>query len=374
MHAASSSVISSVVITWSSQETSVRHRGRRFLSFRPSRRDTQISQDIFIERFAGCSVDDLGAVSAAFLLTAHPPRVLVLQTDVLPHAMFDPPYMPLYFGDVLRRTLYWSGEERALLLLLSAAQWCSGPLPLDLSQLATALQFDEETFRRLWSGRVHTLFTATSAGFVDEELETRRENVARLSGARRAAGQASGKMRRARAEQTTDSLLEQKNEHGARTKARTNGRALVRTPIQSNPIQSRPDHKPQISESTSVAPDSKAASSPFEPEPSPDADPPPAAAASNGTSENGKARPRRRRIPADHPVEALRDWATEHAPRVNFDTELALLRDHEFRDPHSDWDAVVRNWLRRAAKQTTRGGDEQITRFERHKRRLYGDA
>ena len=31
--------------------------------------------------------------------------------------------------------------------------------------------------------------------------------------------------------------------------------------------------------------------------------------------------------------------------------ELAKIRDHEFRDARSDWDAVTRNWLRRAAPQ-----------------------
>lgn len=289
--------------------------------------------------------------------------------------MIDNPYMPLYFGDVLRRTLYWSGEERALLLLLSAAQWCSGPLPLDLSKLAAALQYDEEIFRKLWSGRVHRLFTATSAGFVDEELEDRRQSVARLSGARRAAGQASGKVRRARAENAGEQLLEHDTEQRVQTKHRTNGDALVRTPIQSNPIQSKSDQEPQRSESTPAETGNNAASSPSEPEPSPDDDPPPAASASSGSNEHpAKARPRRRRIPADHPLDTLRAWARQHTPRVDFDAEMALLRDHEFRDPHSDWDAVVRNWLRRAAKQTPRADDQHLTRFERHKRRLYGDA
>lgn len=77
-------------------------------------------------------------------------------------------------------------------------------------------------------------------------------------------------------------------------------------------------------------------------------------------------------MPANHPTEPLRTWAEQNTPRVNFDAEIALLRDHEFRDPHTDWDAVVRNWLRRAEKQPARGGEEHLTRFERHKRRLYG--
>jgi uncharacterized protein YdaU (DUF1376 family) len=284
--------------------------------------------------------------------------------------MLDHPYMPLYFGDVLRRTLYWSGEERALLLLLSAAQWCSGPLPLDLSKLACALQYDELTFRKLWGARVHTLFTITAHGFVDEELEERRASVERLSDARRAAGQASGRARRARAEQSGDNLLNQHAEQDVQANSRANGSARDRTPIQSNPNQTKPDQEILQSlpaDSTAAQPDHTSTSSASDPEATPQA-------ASRGDGGN-RSRGRSRRIPADHPLEPLREWAREHTPRVNFDAEIALLRDHEFRDPHSDWDAVVRNWLRRASKQSTHTADDQhLTRFERHKRRLFSDA
>jgi uncharacterized protein YdaU (DUF1376 family) len=281
--------------------------------------------------------------------------------------MNDPPYMPLYLGDVLKQTLYWTGEERALLILLYAAQWWNGPLPLDLSKLAVALQYDDATFRALWNGRVHTLFDETPHGFVNDELEIRRQSVARMTGARRAAGKASGKARRERSDRHDDGIdddvFEQNTEHGVRTNHGANGGSYVRTSIQSNPIQSNPDQQPKISESPPVDPNDTVAYSPSL------ADPPPAA-----TANPGKTRPRRRRMPADHPTEPLREWARSNTPGVNFDSEIALLRDHEFRDPHSDWDAVVRNWLRRAAKQKPRGTDEHLTRYERHKRRLYGDA
>lgn len=36
------------------------------------------------------------------------------------------------------------------------------------------------------------------------------------------------------------------------------------------------------------------------------------------------------------------------------DRELAKIRDYEFRDTHSDWSAVFRNWMRRAAETRTR--------------------
>jgi len=287
--------------------------------------------------------------------------------------MSDPPYMPLYLGDVLKLTLYWTGEERALLILLYAAQWWNGPLPTDLSRLAGALQYDEGRFRALWHGRVHTLFDETPNGFLNHELEIRRQTVARMSGARRAAGKASGRARRERSGRHDDGSggesFEQPHEHDVRTRHGTNGGSYVRTSIQSNPIQSNPDQQPQPLDTSTVDPDNTAAYSPSLAErPSNGTDPPPSATA------NEKTRPRRRRMPVDHPIEPLRDWARSNTPGVNFDSEIALIRDHEFRDPHSDWDAVVRNWLRRAAKQKPRPADEHLTRYERHKRRLYGDA
>lgn len=296
--------------------------------------------------------------------------------------MNDHPYMPLYFGDLLKQTLYWSGEERALLILLWAAQWWNGPLPTDLAALARAIQYDEGTFLALWNGRICSLFVDTPAGLIHQELETRRRYVERVSGTRRAAGKASGKARRTRdrrgdlspdsgdvSEQPALVVLEQNGEQDDRTEPPTNRGARARTPIQSNPIQSRPSPEPSISGTPPVEPHSAASSLPFEP------DPPPAATATTRENGRGKSAPRRRRMPPDHPTEHLRDWSRENTPRVNFDAELAMLRDHEFHDAHSDWDAVVRNWLRRAAKQTSRGGggeDEHLTRFERHKRRLYG--
>lgn len=284
----------------------------------------------------------------------------------------DPPYMPLYFGDILKLTLFWSGEERALLMLLLAVQWWHGPLPFDLLKLASAIKYDEQSFLALWNGHVHEVFTEREGGFIHEDTEARRRSVAKMSDARRAAGQASGKARRARPasllEQTGDGLIEQNSEGDVRTKPRTNGSAYVRTSIQSNPNQSKQNQGPQFSEPHAAE---GASSSP--PLPS-GADPPPPATANGPANTRAKPAPRSRRLPAGYAIEPWREWAAENTPSVNFDAEIAMLRDHEFRDAHSDWDAVVRNWLRRAAKQTKRSGEEHLTRYERHKRRLYGDA
>lgn len=296
--------------------------------------------------------------------------------------MNDHPYMPLYFGDLLKQTLYWSGEERSLLILLWAVQWWNGPLPLDLTMLAHAIQYDESTLRDLWNRRIGALFTETPSGYVDEDLEVRRQYAERVSGSRRAAGKASGKARRGRArrgevrpdaavvfEQSSTSLFEQNHTHAARGTNGANGDALVRTPNQTNPNQTNPEDTAPRSASASPEKPSTASPSPSVTDLTPN--PPPAATA--GTRE--KSPVRRRRLPPDHPTEALRAWTRENLPRVNFDAELAVLRDHEFRDAHSDWDAVIRNWMRRAGKQPkTNSEDRTLTRFELHKRRLYDDA
>jgi uncharacterized protein YdaU (DUF1376 family) len=60
--------------------------------------------------------------------------------------------------------------------------------------------------------------------------------------------------------------------------------------------------------------------------------------------------PRRKTIPPDFPIDDFRAFAKAETPDVNFDAEMATLRDHEFRDAHSDWAKVVRNWLRREQK------------------------
>lgn len=44
------------------------------------------------------------------------------------------------------------------------------------------------------------------------------------------------------------------------------------------------------------------------------------------------------------------EWAmkTFRIDRKEFDRQVELLRDHEFRRPYSCWDRVCRNWMRKA--------------------------
>jgi uncharacterized membrane protein YgcG len=60
-----------------------------------------------------------------------------------------------------------------------------------------------------------------------------------------------------------------------------------------------------------------------------------------------------RRMPKDYQFtdaeeQELRSLAGECG--VNFETELAQMRDYEFRNPRSDWPATARNWLRKAGQ------------------------
>lgn len=68
-------------------------------------------------------------------------------------------------------------------------------------------------------------------------------------------------------------------------------------------------------------------------------------------------RARSRRVPKDFRVtEEMRAWAKEACPNVDIDRETECFRDHEFRDPHSDWNAVWRQWMRRSPEFKRNGG------------------
>lgn len=45
---------------------------------------------------------------------------------------------------------------------------------------------------------------------------------------------------------------------------------------------------------------------------------------------------------------ALREWAEGQHPGVNWKLETAKFRDWEFKNPHSDWNAAWRRWMRKA--------------------------
>lgn len=58
---------------------------------------------------------------------------------------------------------------------------------------------------------------------------------------------------------------------------------------------------------------------------------------------------RARVVPQDFVItDGMRQWAKAKCPHVDIDAETEKFRDHEYRDPHSNWEAAWRQWMRRA--------------------------
>ena len=78
------------------------------------------------------------------------------------------------------------------------------------------------------------------------------------------------------------------------------------------------------------------------------------------TKGNGQTtRSPKKRAPPDFDLtEERRQWAAQHCPDIDVEEEFAIFKDYEFGNAHSDWEATLRNWWRRAqrgAKPGTRG-------------------
>src|SRR5262249_4116673 len=54
------------------------------------------------------------------------------------------------------------------------------------------------------------------------------------------------------------------------------------------------------------------------------------------------------RCPPDFlPDPAIREWAQEKYPDVDFDEALDALRDYEWNRPLTDWNAALKSWIRK---------------------------
>lgn len=81
------------------------------------------------------------------------------------------------------------------------------------------------------------------------------------------------------------------------------------------------------------------------------------------------------RCPSDYePSPAVRAWAAAKYPHIGFDDALEAMRDWTFKDPRSDWDAVLRTWIRNEAKQTPRASPAYTRRMSRDEARAIADA
>lgn len=74
-----------------------------------------------------------------------------------------------------------------------------------------------------------------------------------------------------------------------------------------------------------------------------------------GAAPRVTAKVRTRIVPEDFRVtERMRAWAAEKIPGVDVDLTTESFRDHEFKDPHSNWEAAWRQWMRRTPEFSRR--------------------
>jgi len=117
--------------------------------------------------------------------------------------MSTQPFLPLYFGDLLAATARWSGEKRALYILLLAYQWSSGPLPETTEEIAEMCQYKHSVFVKLWE-TVGTKFVKSEGGLINQRLEEHRKRAIDISNKRAIAG-AKGAAKTWQKEEQTDS-------------------------------------------------------------------------------------------------------------------------------------------------------------------------
>lgn len=87
---------------------------------------------------------------------------------------------------------------------------------------------------------------------------------------------------------------------------------------------------------------------------------PPTLEPSGNRKRRASAQARSRRVPADFVItEEMRSWAKAACSNVDIDRETECFRDHEYRDPHSDWTAAWRTWMRRAPEFKRAGAASQ---------------
>ena len=68
----------------------------------------------------------------------------------------------------------------------------------------------------------------------------------------------------------------------------------------------------------------------------------------------GAVRAASRKCPGDFLVtDEMRTWAALECPTVDVDKAVLKFRDHTFSSARSDWDATLRNWLRKDAEYST---------------------
>jgi len=85
------------------------------------------------------------------------------------------PYVPWFHGDFLRSTAGWTLLERATYWMLLCAQWETGPLPNDMTRVASIAGVDSATMSSVWPV-VSKKFKRTAAGLTNKRMAEHRRN------------------------------------------------------------------------------------------------------------------------------------------------------------------------------------------------------
>jgi uncharacterized protein YdaU (DUF1376 family) len=106
--------------------------------------------------------------------------------------MIKLPYLPMFVDDFFGGTMRWDGEKQALYALLLMHQWASGPLPRTPAEIAEAIHYDLQRFKKLWD-TVQKKFSLTEDGWVNHVLEEHRAKALQLASLRAELGSKGGK-------------------------------------------------------------------------------------------------------------------------------------------------------------------------------------
>jgi uncharacterized protein YdaU (DUF1376 family) len=231
--------------------------------------------------------------------------------------------MKWWVKDYLADTMSLSAREHGAYLLLLAHMWISGgSLRLDPAGLARMARVTPEEWPEIWA-RIGPFFRRRGAVLRQKRLTFELEQLRDRSRRHQEAGRKGGLARRG-------------NDSGNRKAPLKPGSSPVKP---GSTILQNQNQKQEATTVASISSGSEAiASSPS---------------------------PRRptKICPADFEPDATVYRVAEEMglPAADVARELATMRDHQFRDARKDWQAVARNWLRKA--QPRNGGRQANLSF-----------
>jgi uncharacterized protein YdaU (DUF1376 family) len=234
------------------------------------------------------------------------------------------PFIPLYVDDYEAATVHLSPEEDGIYNRLLRLCWrtpgCS--LPSDAGWIARKIRVSAEYYERVVHSLLTEFFVLQKGRWTQLRLKREYDDITRRKNGRKLAGKQGG-LSKAR-----------------KTKEKTSSNASfllgdTRATPYPYPYPESETHKESL----------------------------PATRARAKSATGNVVKIKARRCPADWApsLQIMEVGLTEGLGEGQIERQLAMMRDHEFRDAHSDWDAVARNWLRRAAADERKRHDRQPT-------------